>query len=108
MAAQHGLEAHSHGNVPIQTRSERPRSTSVSDFPELSNRQEIWRYVPLDKLRGLDKEVMGELSESEVTTELASGTSMRWLTPPIRWLVLLVFPRKESLLQLGLMPQRRW
>ena len=72
MAAQHGLEAHSHGNVPIQTRSERPRSTSVSDFPELSNRQEIWRYVPLDKLRGLDKEVMGELSESEVTAELAS------------------------------------
>ena len=79
MAAQHGLEAHSHGNVPIQTRSERPRSTSVSDFPELSNRQEIWRYVPLDKLRGLDKEVMGELTESEVTAELASGTSMRWV-----------------------------
>jgi Fe-S cluster assembly protein SufD len=79
VAAQHGLEAHSHGNVPIQTRSERPRSTSVSDFPELSNRQEIWRYVPLDKLRGLDKEVMGELTESEVTAELASGTSMRWV-----------------------------
>jgi len=79
VAAQHGLEAHSHGNVPIQTRSERPRSTSVSDFPELSNRQEIWRYVPLEKLRGLDKEVLGELSESEVTAELAAGTTMRWV-----------------------------
>lgn len=79
MAAQHGLEAHSHGNVPIQTRSERPRSTSVNDFPEISNRQEIWRYIPVDKLRGLDEAVMGELSAEEVTAELAPGTSMRWV-----------------------------
>jgi len=79
VAAQHGLEAHSHGNVPIQTRSERPRSTSVSDFPEISNRQEIWRYIPVDKLRGLDEAVMGELSAGEVTAELAPGTSMRWV-----------------------------
>ena len=79
MAAQHGLEAHSHGNVPIQTRSERPRSTSVSDFPELSIRQEIWRYLPIDKLRGLEKEVMGELTPAELTTELAPGTTMRWV-----------------------------
>lgn len=79
MAAQHGLEAHSHGNVPIQTRSERPRSTSVNDFPEISNRQEIWRYIPVDKLRGLDEAVMGELSAKEVTAELAPGTSMRWV-----------------------------
>ena len=79
MAAQHGLEAHSHGNVPIQTRSERPRSTSVSDFPEITNRQEFWRYLPTDKLRGLSEEVMGELAESEIHTELAPGTSMRWV-----------------------------
>lgn len=79
MAAQHGLEAHSHGNVPIQTRSERPRSTSVNDFPEITNRQEIWRYIPVDKLRGLDEAVMGELSASEVAAELAPGTSMRWV-----------------------------
>lgn len=79
MAAQHGLEAHSHGNVPIQTRSERPRSTSVNDFPEITNRQEIWRYIPVDKLRGLDEAVMGELSAKEVTAELAPGTSMRWV-----------------------------
>ena len=79
MAAQHGLEAHSHGNVPIQTRSERPRSTSVSDFPEITNRQEIWRYLPTDKLRGLAEEVMGELAESEIHAELAPGTSMRWV-----------------------------
>jgi Fe-S cluster assembly protein SufD len=79
VAAQHGLEAHSHGNVPIQTRSERPRSTSVNDFPEITNRQEIWRYIPVDKLRGLDEAVMGELSAKEVTAELAPGTSMRWV-----------------------------
>jgi len=55
--AQHGIEEHSHGLVPLQTRNERPRSTSISDFSELSSRQEIWRYLPMDKLRGLDSEV---------------------------------------------------
>ncbi len=85
MAAQHGLEAHSHGLVPIQTRSERPRSASVSDFEPLTNRQEIWRYLPLDHLRGLDSEVMAELSEDEVVAELAEGVSGRWIesTDPI-------------------------
>jgi len=77
--AQHGIEEHSHGLVPIQTRSERPRSTSVNDFAQLSNRQEIWRYVPMDKLRGLDAEVMGEISQSQVSLELAEGVSASWI-----------------------------
>ena len=79
MAAQHGLEAHSHGLVPIQTRSERPRSASVSDFEPVTNRQEIWRYLPIDSLRGLDAEVMGELAEGEVSAELADGVTGRWI-----------------------------
>lgn len=77
--AQHGIEAHSHGAVPIQTRNERPRSTSTSDFPELSNRQEIWRYLPMDKLRGLDADVMGELTAEQVTLDLASGVTATWV-----------------------------
>ena len=76
--AQHGATAHSHG-VPIQTRSERPRSTSPADFPEVSKLQEIWKYVPLDKLRGLDADVMGEISESEVALDLASDIKTEWI-----------------------------
>ena len=83
--AQHGIEAHSHGNVPIQTRSERPRSASVSDFPEISKIQEIWRYLPQEKLRGLDQDVMGEVGESAVSLRLANGVTHRWVdsTDPI-------------------------
>jgi len=75
--SQHGIKEHSHGNVPIQTRSERPRSASVSDFPEVSKLQEIWRYIPQDRLRGLDELVMGETSEGEIDLRLASGVSSR-------------------------------
>lgn len=82
---QHGIKEHSHGDVPIQTRSERPRSASVSDFPAVSKLQEIWRYLPEDKLRGLDSEVMGEVSEGEIELRLASGVTSRFVdsTDPI-------------------------
>ena len=77
--AQHGIEAHSHGNVPIQTRNERPRSASISDFPEVSKLQEIWRYIPQDKLRGLDADVMGEAAASDIELKLADGVTSRWV-----------------------------
>ena len=76
--AQHGIEAHSHGLVPIQTRNERPKSASVSDFPEVSKLQEIWRYIPQDKLRGLDQDVMGDVEESAISLRLAPGVTSRW------------------------------
>lgn len=78
--AQHGIEEHSHGAVPIQIRSERPRSTSVSDFPQLSKLQEIWRYLPMDKLRGLDSDVMGELTDGEVVRNLPAGITASWIS----------------------------
>ena len=77
--AQHGIEEHSHGNIPIQTRNERPRSASVSDFPEVSKLQEIWRYIPQDKLRGLDQDVMGEVEASAIDLRLAAGVTSRWV-----------------------------
>lgn len=76
--AQQGSTAHSHG-VPIQTRSERPRSTSPADFPQVSKLQEIWKYVPLDKLRGLDADVMGEIAATEIELNLASGITSEWI-----------------------------
>ena len=77
--AQHGIEAHSHGAVPIQTRNERPRSTSTADFPELSNLQEIWRYLPMDRLRGLDSDVMGEISDADINLDLAESVTANWI-----------------------------
>lgn len=76
--SQHGATAHSHG-VPIQTRSERPKSTSVSDFPEISKTQEIWRYIPQEKLRGLDNEVMAEIGQSDVELSLSSPLVSKWI-----------------------------
>lgn len=75
---QHGATAHSHG-VPIQTRSERPRSTSVTDFPEVTKLQDIWRYIPTEKLRGLDAEVMGEIGEEEIVLSLQQGVTASWI-----------------------------
>jgi len=77
--AQHGTEAHENKLVPLQTRSERPRSTSISDFAELSNRQEIWRYLPLDDLQGLDAEVIGEVTAGELSTELTGQVTASWI-----------------------------
>jgi Fe-S cluster assembly protein SufD len=77
--SQHGIQEHSHGNIPIQTRNERPRSASVSDFPEVSKLQEIWRYIPQDKLRGLDQDVMGEVEASAIDLRLAKGIASRWV-----------------------------
>ncbi|MDA8992810.1 Fe-S cluster assembly protein SufD [Aquiluna sp.] len=77
--AQHGIEEHSHGLVPLQTRSERPRSTTIGDFAEISNRQEIWRYLPLDQLNGLTDEVMAEVVDQEISSQLAQGVTATWV-----------------------------
>jgi Fe-S cluster assembly protein SufD len=76
--SQHGATAHSHG-VPIQTRSERPKSTTVSDFPEISKTQDIWRYIPQEKLRGLDSEVMAEIGDSDIELSLSSPLVSKWI-----------------------------
>jgi Fe-S cluster assembly protein SufD len=78
--AQHGIKEHSHGaGVPIQTRNERPRSTSIEDFAEVSKLQEIWRYLPVDKLKGLTQSVIGELTEDSVEINLADGVTASWV-----------------------------
>ncbi len=78
--AQHGVKEHSHGaGIPIQTRSERPRSTSIEDFAEVSKLQEIWRYLPIDKLKGLTQSVIADLSEASVALNLAQGVTASWV-----------------------------
>ena len=49
------MEQHSHGaGVPLQIRSERLRSANPSDFPAVTIRDEQWRYLPVERLNGLD------------------------------------------------------
>jgi Fe-S cluster assembly protein SufD len=60
------VEQHSHGaGIPLQIRSERLRSTNPSDFPAITIRDEQWRYLPLERLGGLEgtlKDFSGSLA----------------------------------------------
>ena len=76
---QHGLSEHSHGfGVPIQTRSERVKSTKLEDFAEISTREEQWRYIGSDELGGLDKSGLEEFS-GDITATTAEGVETSWI-----------------------------
>ena len=76
---QHGLSEHSHGaGVPLQIRSDRPRSTSVADFPAITQQQDLWRYLQVDQLKGLDAEVLAEYSE-QVSFSGPEGVTFEWI-----------------------------
>jgi len=76
---QHGLSEHSHGfGVPIQTRSERVKSTKLEDFSEISTREEQWRYIGSDELAGLDKSGLEEFS-GDITATTAKGVETSWI-----------------------------
>lgn len=76
---QHGLSEHSHGaGVPLQIRSDRPRSTSVADFPAITQQQDLWRYLQVDQLKGLDAEVLAEYS-AQVSFSGPEGVSFEWI-----------------------------
>jgi Fe-S cluster assembly protein SufD len=76
---QHGLSEHSHGfGVPIQTRSERIKSTKVDDFAGISTREEQWRYIGSDELGGLDKSGLEEFS-GDITATTADGVETSWI-----------------------------
>jgi Fe-S cluster assembly protein SufD len=73
------LSEHSHGfGVPIQTRSERTKSTKVDDFAEISTREEQWRYIGSDELGGLDKSGLEEFS-GDITASTADVVETSWI-----------------------------
>ena len=77
--AQHGLAEHTHGSfVPLQIRSDRPRSKSVSDFDDVSPLQDLWRYLQPEQLKGLDADVLGEY-ESEVVFTSSEDVKISWI-----------------------------
>ena len=77
--AQHGLAEHTHGSfVPLQIRSDRPSSKSVSDFEAVSPLQDLWRYLQPDQLNGLDSDVLGEY-QSEVAFASTDEVKISWI-----------------------------
>lgn len=77
--AQHGLSEHSHGlGAPIQTRSERLKSDKTSDFPEISNREEQWRYITADRLGGLDQAGLQEYL-GDIEPRFNDGVKTSWI-----------------------------
>ncbi|MDR5700681.1 Fe-S cluster assembly protein SufD [Agromyces aerolatus] len=77
-AEQHGLRAHSDTLVPVQTRSERFRSTDVADFAPVTGREHEWKLSPVAVFADLTG---GELDGSRLTIEStdAAGVTVSWI-----------------------------
>ncbi|MGO2659834.1 Fe-S cluster assembly protein SufD [Mycetocola reblochoni] len=78
---QHGLRRHSDGAgafVPVQTRSERFRSTSVGDFDEVTGREAVWKLSPVDRFRDLLAETL-DGGPTPIDVVSAPGTTVAWV-----------------------------
>jgi Fe-S cluster assembly protein SufD len=74
-----GIVAHTDGPfVPVQTRSERPKSTRHDDFPAVEAWQTEWKLTPTDKIRDL---IDGELDGSPYPIQYpdVAGTTVEWI-----------------------------
>jgi Fe-S cluster assembly protein SufD len=78
-AEQHGFRPHSDGAfVPVQTRSERFRSTDVAEFAPVTGREHEWKYSPVAAFADLTS---GELDGSRlhVGSTDAAGVTLSWI-----------------------------
>lgn len=83
-----GRNRHSHGQtgiVPVQTRSERPKSFDPADFGQVTGREPEWRYAPVQRLQSLLRDEPGagaiayeiDAPEGVLREALAPGTAPR-------------------------------
>lgn len=79
---QHGLRAHSDGDwdrkVPVQTRSDRPKSTDVADFPAVTGREAVWKFTPVAKLDALLNGAL-DASRTPFSVSEAAGVTSEWI-----------------------------
>jgi Fe-S cluster assembly protein SufD len=71
-AEQHGIKEHSDGRfgfVPVQTRSARFKSFSVTDFPAVTGREAVWKLSPVAKFTDL---TAGELDGSAYDIDVSA------------------------------------
>lgn len=75
---QHGHKAHTDGDwenrAPVQTRSERFKSTNLADFPEVTGREVNWKFTPVSELTPL---LSGELAGGEQPVEISEAEGVQ-------------------------------
>ena len=74
-----GIREHSDGPVvPVQTRSERYKSFTHADFPEVTGFEAEWKLTPVDRVRSL---IDGELDGAAyaILYPEIEGTSVEWI-----------------------------
>ncbi|KAA2254430.1 Fe-S cluster assembly protein SufD [Solihabitans fulvus] len=72
--SQHGLTAHSHGAgavVPVSSRADHFTSFDVDAFEIPGGREEIWRFTPMKRLRGLHDGTATVSGSATVTVDAA-------------------------------------
>ncbi|MGJ4843714.1 Fe-S cluster assembly protein SufD [Leifsonia sp. PS1209] len=64
--------------VPVQTRSDRFKSTVVSEFPDVTGREAVWKYTPVARLAEL---ISGELDGAPYVFDasVAPGVTAEWV-----------------------------
>ena len=73
------MEQHSHGaGIPLQIRSERPKSNKVADFAPITIRDEQWRYLPVERLKGLDADDLSEYL-GDLQFDGATAITSEWI-----------------------------
>ncbi len=77
---EHGLVAHSHGDVPMASRGQRFTSYDVDAFEVPTGREEDWRFTPLRRLRGLHQGAAATGS-AQVTVHAGEGVTVEDVSP---------------------------
>ncbi|QIZ98859.1 Fe-S cluster assembly protein SufD [Leifsonia sp. Le1] len=69
---------HMRSAVPVQTRSDRFKSTVVSEFPDVTGREAVWKYTPVARLAEL---ISGELDGAPYVFDasVAPGVTAEWV-----------------------------
>jgi FeS assembly protein SufD len=74
-----GIVAHSDGPiVPVQTRSERPKSAHHDDFPKVEGWEADWKLTPVDKVRDLIDDAL-DGSPYPIQYPEVAGTTVEWI-----------------------------
>ena len=69
--------------VPVQTRSERLASTSVTDFPAVTGLEFEWKFIPLARVKHLTEGAL-DGSPTAFTYSESAGTAVDWIDPEQR------------------------
>lgn len=84
---QHGFKAHSDGGwdasekgfVPVQTRSERPKSFAHDDFAAVNGLEAEWKLTPVKLVKPLIDDAL-DGSPYDIATDAVDGATVEWVS----------------------------